>query len=90
MALFVSIVLALLCAWALLQPHVAAQVESAGGNSELEPLLDQKNRCLQLLKDLELDFATSKVTEVDYTRMRGSLSAELAALLARIDDTKGR
>ena len=93
MTLFGSILFTVFVAWALTRPHLELASDGAdfaGERGETETLLDQKSRCMQLLKDLELDFSTGKISEGDYTRMRGSLTAELGALLTRIDESTGR
>jgi hypothetical protein len=88
MLLVATILTAALVAWFLLQPFCAEQVTgvSLGRQSaELERLLDQKERCLQVIKDLELDHATNKVSKEDFERTRASLMSEMAGLLERID-----
>jgi hypothetical protein len=91
MALFLTIFLAVIVAWALAVPHLRAASASAAPVSTggvFEALLEQKSRCMQLLKDLELDFSTGKLSDSDYSRMRTSLTSELAQLLTRIDESR--
>ncbi|NDC37216.1 MAG: hypothetical protein EBZ48_04095 [Proteobacteria bacterium] len=92
MALFVSIFLAVIVSWFLVVPHLRTGADTlgdAGGGGVRAALAEQKDRCMQLLKDLELDFSTGKLSESDYTRMRGVLTTELAQLLTRIDECRG-
>ena len=91
MELFISVFFSVLVAWALVAPHLrpattAQNLDALGG--VLNALLEQKTRCMQLLKDLELDFSTGKLSDSDYSRMRDTLTAELAQLLTRIDECR--
>jgi hypothetical protein len=52
---------------------------------EVERLHDQKARCLQVLRDLELDNATGKVSSVDYAQTKTQLQVDLAVILERIE-----
>ena len=51
-----------------------------------EGLSDQRERFLQVLRDLELDYQTEKISAGDYASMRASVSAELGEVLARLDE----
>jgi hypothetical protein len=79
-----TILLALLVAFALASPHLFKQSEQ--DNQSTSPLLDQKSRCIQVLKDLDLDYATQKISEEDYLRTKSLLERELAELLNKIDE----
>ena len=83
-----TVALALLVAWMLVLPHLSAPTEtltSVVPGGSLQSLIDQKERCVQVLKDLELDYAMGKLEEEDYTETRRRLSSELAALLTQVD-----
>lgn len=80
-----AIVLSFIIAWYLLRPFFASAVTSGGEVvSDRESLLDQKERCLQVLKDLELDFSLKKISDKDYATMKSSLQRELATVLQRL------
>jgi len=49
-------------------------------------LYDQKERFLQVIRDLDLDFQTKKLSEDDYQAMRSAVSAELGEIMARLDN----
>lgn len=73
----------MLISWYLLKPlfenpHLLAAAEQGA-------LSDQKSRCVNMLRDLELDFATSKLTEEEYRRMKGELSYELADIINKME-----
>lgn len=86
MAIAASMLLTLIVAWYLVRPHLlqhAVRPEKALSD-EHRQLLDQKSRCLQVLRDLELDYATEKIAEADYQRMKADVSLELAAIFKRL------
>jgi len=79
------LILSIFVTWYLLRPLFATEVLGGGEVvSDRESLLDQKERCLQVLKDLELDFSLKKISESDYTTMKGSLQRELGSVLSRL------
>lgn len=84
--IFFSLLLALVVTWFLVRPHFEPLVqERERYKGELITLLEQKERYVQLLKDLELDFATSKVNLEDYQSMKGALQSDLAQILGSYD-----
>lgn len=81
-----SLLLALICAWFMLRPHLAEI--SAGEeavSSKLEQARDQKERLVRVLRDLELDFQTKKISAQEYEEMKASTSLELAEVLDTLD-----
>lgn len=84
--LIAALVLALVVAAALWVPFAeAVAVDSAGDLGEWGRLHEQKTRCLQVLRDLELDNATGKVSPTDYEQTKTRLRIELAEILERIE-----
>lgn len=84
--LILTILLATITAWYLLKPHI----RDASGSASVKPktdagLLDHKDRVLQVLKDLELDYSTGKVAVEDYQRTRELLRGEAATVLEKLD-----
>ena len=76
------IVIAVGIVYLLALPHLsAAHTEVSRDQSAL---LDHKERCVQVLKDLELDFATDKIARDDYEVTRKELERELASLLTKL------
>jgi hypothetical protein len=64
---------------------------SALADDELRAgLSDQRERFVQVLRDLELDFQTEKISAEDYASMRASVSAELGQVLSRLDENTSR
>jgi hypothetical protein len=92
MIVLFTLAFSLVVAWFLVQPHLAVAVPAALGdqNPEVSILLDRKERFLQVLKDLELDYDTKKISEPDYQQMRLSLTQDLAATLKAIDELTQR
>lgn len=81
-----SVLLASVAAWYLLKPHIQRVSDRAvSTNQNVSGLLDHKERVLQILKDLELDYSTGKVAAEDYQRTRELLRGEAAAVLEKID-----
>lgn len=88
LALLASILLATFVGWYLVLPYLLPASGDAGGvegENLAVTLADQKTRCIQVLRDLELDFATGKISSADYEQTKTRLSIELAAILERID-----
>lgn len=86
-----ALALSILVAWWLLAPLVRGTAEAAPEFAGTrEALLDQRDRCRQVLKDLDLDFAMGKVPEGDYEITRQRLTAELAGILEKLDTAPAR
>lgn len=92
MVLSLCLVISTIIAWFLVRPHavVDSGATSDGAINPNEILHDQKSRLVQMLRDLELDYATAKTTSQDYEQTKGQLSAELASLLQQMDDAERR
>ena len=86
----VSIAWAFVVAWLLMRPHLhpAEGVSLAEENPELVSLADQKARCLQVLKDLELDYAMSKISAQDNEQTKAQIKSELSTILTKLDQHK--
>ncbi len=86
----------LLLVWYVLTPRLQAAAlsqDSSGGaaivqgrGEDFDGLSDQRERFMQVLRDLELDYQTEKISSADYASMRASVSAELGQVLARLDE----
>ena len=86
MYLFAAVLLTLAINWWVVRPLFASFSDlQIAGSDEAQQLLDHKQRCLQVLRDLELDFSTQKIGEHDFQTMKNQVSQELAAILSRID-----
>ncbi len=69
--------------WFILRPHFDAEQVATTGATDTS-LADQRERCIQVLKDLELDLATGKVSAEEYARMRASVGHELLGIVDRL------
>lgn len=78
--------LSAIVAWQALLPLVSETNYGDGATALRDPLLDHKERCVQILRDLELDHSTDKVSKEEYSRMKASVSAELATILEKLDE----
>ena len=74
-------------AWMLLSPHLSEADQSAVSYRSVN-LDDQRSRCVQVIHDLELDYATGKIGQGDYEDTRQVLSAELGSILRNLDEAK--
>lgn len=85
-AVAVCLIISVIVAWYLLVPHFQSESATALPESAADrSLRDQKERCLQVLKDLELDFQTGKVAADDYQQTRTTLTNELGAILEKLE-----
>lgn len=85
-----TILLACGVMWLVIRPLLDEEPDSATvDHTTLNALHEQKARCVQILKDLELDFATQKVGAEEYAQMKRGVSVELASLLGRLDQIGG-
>ncbi len=86
-AIIGSIGLSVLIAWFLVEPHLIPEINEVGDTREDKtPLLDQRDRLVQMIKDLDLDLATGKITVEDHQAMRGSLIAELSPIVQKLKE----
>lgn len=86
MALAASFLLTLLIIWLVMRPLLeggSPQDIQSDLSQKSRALLDQKERCQQMLRDLELDFATKKVSEEEYHSMKAQTEEELSKLVER-------
>ena len=82
----VAAVLAVLIVFFLLAPHFGGELDDVREeSSELSELRDKKERYLQMLNDLDLDYDTQKSGEADYAQTKNRLSSELSSLLLDLD-----
>ncbi|RMG42275.1 MAG: hypothetical protein D6719_06765 [Candidatus Dadabacteria bacterium] len=83
-----TVLMSLVTAYLLLRPLLAEVPESRFGNtnSALGDLHAKKERLIQVLKDLELDYNTDKLEEQDYIQTKRAISVELAKVLTRLEN----
>ena len=67
----------------IVQPDTSEQSDVL--DAEFRNLLDQKERCVQVLRDLELDFGTGKIDPDEYERMKAGIVSEMAVVLKQLD-----
>ena len=87
-----SLILSLLVVWYVLSPIFEGGGFNFGAAEQpatVGPLRDAKERALRALKDLELDFAMGKISQEDFTNSKGSMTAEIASILAEIKKQGG-
>ena len=79
--------LSIIAAWYILNPIFGNSTFSAGAGVEttMTVLMDQKDRSVYMLRDLELDYTTGKLSEEEYNSLKLELSYELAEVIKKID-----
>jgi hypothetical protein len=87
MTIFVCLLLSIGASWYILSPIFSdssfAEVSTADSNINI--LLDQKTRSVYMLRDLELDYSTGKLSEEEYKTLKDELSFELSEVIEKID-----
>ncbi len=85
METFASIVVGILVAWLLVLPYFR---HGDAGNSVLarNDLVEERERLLRVLRDLELDLKTRKINESDFLPMKTSLSLDLSKVLRALGE----
>jgi hypothetical protein len=86
LVLVVLLAVAVVVAWPL---YRAAQPREAGGDPEVEALDAAKEAKLREIRDAELDYRPSKLSEEDWRAVDAQLRAEAAELLRELDRARG-
>ena len=81
-----SFLLLLVVAYMIARPLFAP--EAAIEEAEDSKLLDEKERQLAEIRELDMDFATGKLTEEDYRKLRARSLAETAATMRALDEAE--
>jgi hypothetical protein len=83
--------LTFLSVWYMTLPLFAEVQErsSSEGDLVLQGLLDQRERCSQVLRDLELDRQTQKIQEADFQQMYSQVCDELRRIEERVASLRG-
>ena len=87
-AAFVALTLLLLAIIAVLRPVVAPDEEPPEEGPDAEAFGEkqsQKERELETIRDLDMDFATQKLSEDDYRRARSRHMAEAGRLILELE-----
>lgn len=89
MAAVFALVITLVVVFIVVKPFFYAEVPAgfAEEGEDIVSLGDRKERCVQALKDLEMEYTTSKIAEDHYTEAKQKLSVELSSILARVDQS---
>jgi hypothetical protein len=69
----------------LLDPQRRDERDQDGAEPERLRALEERDRALAALKELEFDHRTGKVSDADYRQLVGPLRAEAAEALAALD-----
>lgn len=93
MVLIAGFLLSVIVAWYILSPMLctSTNAEDGSGGQRREALavrqnlVDQKSRALQVLKDLELDYAMGNISADDYERTKNQLSLEVGGIITQME-----
>jgi hypothetical protein len=80
-----AFVLLVAVAYVVARPLILPEVESE--TTDVSALAAQKERVLETIRDLDMDFATGKLSEADYRGLRARYVAEAATTLEALDRT---
>jgi hypothetical protein len=72
-----SFVLLMVCVYLIARPFLLPQLAVAGDTAQLE---EERARLRGMLHDLEMEFSTGKLAEIEYAAQREKREAELAAV----------
>lgn len=74
----------------LREPEAADDGVARADEAQLERLrlVEERDRALAALKELEFDHRTGKISDEDYARLVGPLRAEAAGALAALDEAE--
>lgn len=89
-SLIAAILLGLVSAWAICGPHIGEKRESKGNLARSNTLLEERERLVQILRDLEFDHDTQKISDEEFGLMNRQLRAELAGVLERLHNESSR
>ena len=78
------LLICLASAYYVVAPFFSSSVSFAGNNSQASTLQDQRERCIQVLRDLELDSSAGRLSPEDYQKMRASVGQELLAIVDQL------
>jgi len=89
-AFIASFLLAAVAAWYVGMPLFLSRTAypEVSARENARAYTDQKERLLQVLKDLELDFDTGKITADEHQEMRLSISQEVGEIIRYLDKLK--
>lgn len=88
LGVLVAVAAVLLVAWPFLREPVATNDRldtAAPGDAERVALVEERDRALAALKELEFDHRTGKIGDDDYRSQVGPLRREAASALRRLD-----
>ena len=89
-SILICLGLSSIIAFLLVRAHTRGLLETTEASGAVQSLLDRKERALQVLKDLELDYSTQRLSKEEYDESRERLISEAAATLDEIDRERGK
>jgi hypothetical protein len=78
------LIICLASAYYVVTPLFSSEASYAGNSTQASTLQDQRERCIQVLRDLELDSSAGRLSAEDYQKMRASVGQELLAIVDQL------
>lgn len=88
LGLIVAVMLGMLSAWFLISPHLVGKTDVVDRRRS-NTLVEEKERLLQILRDLELDKDTHKISDEEFAVMNQEIRSELGQVLEKISNERG-
>ena len=80
----ILISLVLYVAWPIMQEEMETEAEERE-RSELEVAIEEKDALVANLKDIEMDYRMSKLSDEDYERLRSEFEARAVAAIEKVE-----
>jgi hypothetical protein len=87
LGIIIAVILGLLSAWLLISPHLVSSTDNTDQRRS-NTLVEEKERLLQILRDLELDKDTYKISNEEFALMNQQIRAELGQVLEKISNER--
>jgi|GEM_PF-5606758 len=87
LGIIIAVILGLLSAWLLISPHLVSATNNTDQRRS-NTLVEEKERLLQILRDLELDKDTYKISNEEFALMNQQIRAELGQVLEKISNER--
>jgi len=81
----IAFVLLLSCVYLIARPFLIPELAGDGDTAQLR---EERARLLGSLHDLDMEFSTGKLAEVEFSTLRARREAELAAVEQALDDVE--
>lgn len=81
----IMISLVLYVAWPIMQEEIETETEEQE-RSELEVAIEEKEALVANLKDIEMDYRMSKLSDEDYDRLRSEFESRAVEAIEKVEE----